>query len=266
MSTPVVSVVVTTFNRREQLRETLLSILSQTYRDFELLVVDNYSNYDVEALISELGDQRVRLFRNHNNGVIAVNRNFGLRHATGRYIAFCDDDDVWSPDKLAEQMQCFANERCGLSFTRIEFIDEHSAPLQREFVFRSYYKKVDINAFILSLGFICNSSVVISRRAVEQVGVLSEEPELRTVEDYHYWARIISRFEVGYVDKPLVRYRIQQQSGTNSVDPKQWYAKQRYLLRALHREVGISSVVYMVKSLKILLYYVKLRAAGSTRR
>ncbi len=266
MSSPAVSVIVTTFNRREQLRETLLSILNQSFRDIEVLVMDNYSNYDITALINELADPRIRLYRNQNNGIIAVNRNFGLRQATGTYIAFCDDDDLWHPEKLAEQMKCFSNEQCGLSFTRIEFIDEQSAPLQREYTFRSYYNKLDFNSFILSLGFICNSSVVISRRAMEQVGVLSEEPRLRTVEDYHYWARIIKKFKACYVDKALVQYRIQQQSGTNSVNPKQWYQKQRYLLGAIRSEVGVSSMVYVAKSLKILMYYLKLRAAGTTRR
>ena len=261
-----VSVIVTTFNRRVQLRETLQSILDQTFRDFELIVVDNYSDYDIGALIGEMADDRIRLYRNQNNGVIAANRNFGLRHAQGRYIAFCDDDDLWHRDKLAEQVKCFSDEQCGLSFTKIEFIDEKSVPIEREYTFRSYYKNLSFNSFISSLGFICNSSVMISHRAMEHAGVLSEDPQLRTVEDYHYWARILKAFRACYVDRALVQYRIQQQSGTNSINPRQWYQKQRYLLNRLRKEVGIGSAVYVLKSLKIMLYYLKLQAAGTTRR
>lgn len=266
MSTPVVTVLVTTYNRRQQLRETLLSIVAQTFTDFELVLVDNFSNYDVAALVQEIGDSRIHLYQNQNDGIIAVNRNFGLAKARGQYIAFCDDDDVWHTDKLAEQVRLITAENGGLCFTKIEFIDEQSNPIDREYAFRSLYRGLKFNDFILSLGFICNSSVLITREAVEQVGVLSTDPALRTVEDYHYWARIIKRYKACYVDKPLVRYRIQQQSGTNSVNARQWYAKQRHLLAVLNSDVGISPFVLLAKFLKISVYYLKLQWSAVVRR
>lgn len=266
MSTPVVTVLVTTYNRQQQLQETLLSIVQQTFTDFEIVLVDNFSNYDIAALVQDIGDSRIHLYQNQNNGIIAVNRNFGLARARGQYIAFCDDDDVWHAEKLEEQMRQISDEQCGLCFTKIEFIDEQSKPIDREYTFRSLYKRLRFNDFILSLGFICNSSVLITREAVEQVGVLNTEPALRTVEDYHYWARIIKRFKACYVDKPLVRYRIQQQSGTNSVNARQWYAKQRHLLATLSRDVGIPPFVFLAKFLKISVYYLKLQWSAIVRR
>lgn len=266
MSAPTVTVLVTTYNRREQLRETLLSIVAQTFADFELVLVDNFSNYDVAALVQEIGDSRIRLFQNQNNGIIATNRNFGLEKARGQFIAFCDDDDVWHAEKLEEQVRLITAENGGLCFTKIEFIDEFSNPIQREYTFRSVYKSVSFNAFILSLGFICNSSVLLAREAFEQVGMLNTDPALRTVEDYHYWARVIKRYKACYVDKPLVRYRVQQNSGTNSVNARQWYAKQRHLLATLNREVGISPLVRLAKFLKISVYYLKLQWGAAARR
>ena len=100
-----VSVIVTTFNRKLFLTEALNSILNQTFKDFELIIVDNYSDYDFIAHINSFKDKRIRAYQNENNGVIAVNRNFGLKKAKGEYLAFCDDDDIWFKEKLKRQMK-----------------------------------------------------------------------------------------------------------------------------------------------------------------
>ena len=104
MGEPLVSVIVTTYNREGFLKESISSILAQTFTDFELIVVDNYSKYDFFKVIGEFDDPRIRPFQNANNGIIAVNRNFGISKASGKFLAFCDDDDLWMPDKLKFQM------------------------------------------------------------------------------------------------------------------------------------------------------------------
>ena len=104
---PLVSVIVTTYNRKELLKETIGSILNQTFINFELIVVDNFSDYDFFEYIQLFRDDRIKPFQNHNNGIIAINRNFGIKEANGKYIAFCDDDDLWERKKLKEQLgQC----------------------------------------------------------------------------------------------------------------------------------------------------------------
>ena len=105
--TPLVTVVVTTYNRKELLKETIDSILNQTYTNFELIVVDNFSNYDFLKHVKSFEDKRIIAFQNQNNGIIAVNRNFGIKRANGDYIAFCDDDDLWLPNKLETQIRNF---------------------------------------------------------------------------------------------------------------------------------------------------------------
>ena len=99
----LISVVVTTFNRERLLLETLASIRSQDWELTEIIVVDNFSTDGTGAAVAGLGDSRIKYFRNHNGGCIAVNRNFGISMAGGDYIAFCDDDDLWLPGKLTAQ-------------------------------------------------------------------------------------------------------------------------------------------------------------------
>lgn len=112
MPPPSVSVIVTTYNRPEFLRESIRSILAQTYKDFELLVVDNYSNYDAEDLVQSFHDSRMRFFRNDNKGFIGANRNFAIQRAAGKWLAFCDDDDVWAFSKLEKQVAAFRDDYC----------------------------------------------------------------------------------------------------------------------------------------------------------
>ncbi|MDA9978134.1 glycosyltransferase, partial [Flavobacteriaceae bacterium] len=109
MNNTNISVIVTTYNRQKLLRKTIYSILNQSYNDFELIIVDNYSNYNIIEFIKSFEDNRIRLFQNNNNGIISVNRNYGVYKSKSDYIAFCDDDDVWYKDKLQTQMSVFNN-------------------------------------------------------------------------------------------------------------------------------------------------------------
>ena len=99
-----ISVIVTTYNRKEFLKETLNSIIEQSFKPYEVLVIDNYSNYDIKGCINSI-DKSIKLFKNHNNGIISTNRNFGIKKSSGNILAFCDDDDIWEKNKLEIQLK-----------------------------------------------------------------------------------------------------------------------------------------------------------------
>src|SRR3990172_12856550 len=100
----LVSVIILTWNRAALLKEAVDSVLRQTYEHFELTIVDNESTDNTSEYVRGLGDNRVKYLSHPNQGILSVNRNFGIRRARGDYIAFCDDDDLWLPDKLKTQM------------------------------------------------------------------------------------------------------------------------------------------------------------------
>lgn len=99
-----VSVILPTYNRTRTLPAAIASVLSQSYTDFELIVVDDASQEDVESLVKGIDDPRIRYIRRSENGGAAAARNTGLSEATGRFIAFQDSDDLWLPGKLAKQV------------------------------------------------------------------------------------------------------------------------------------------------------------------
>jgi glycosyltransferase involved in cell wall biosynthesis len=204
---PTVSVIVPTFNRAAILKETLDSILAQTFPDFELIVVDNESTDDTEALVRSFNDGRIRYFRHPNGGVVAVNRNFGMRVAHGEYLAFCDDDDQWMKGKLARQLEVFRrDEGLGLVCTNAVNFDG-----QRERGLRvtRRIRPADLSFEGLSRGsYIVNSSVMVRRKTIEDVGPMDESREIFTGEDFELWLRIARRYRIAFLNEPLVRYRI----------------------------------------------------------
>jgi teichuronic acid biosynthesis glycosyltransferase TuaG len=216
---PKISVVVTSFNRPELLKETVLSILAQTFVDFELIIIDNHSEYDFFELVRSFSDDRIKAFQNINNGIIAINRNYGIRLSVGEYIAFCDDDDLWEPTKLEEQIYIMNKyPSIALTCTDISFINLNmNKPFHKQTLTYLKNKALSFNIvpakyLLIFLPFIVNSSVLLRKSTINSIGYINEDPNLLAIEDYDYWFRaIVNEFKVYYINKKLVQYRVHYQ-------------------------------------------------------
>ena len=102
ISTPLVTVVIPTYNHARYLGRALQSVIDQTYTNWEVVVIDNHSMDDTDEVITSYADPRINYLKIHNHGVIATSRNAGIRAAKGEWIAFLDSDDIWYPNKLHE--------------------------------------------------------------------------------------------------------------------------------------------------------------------
>jgi len=206
MILPKVSVIVTTYNRAHMVTETIDSILNQTFKDFELIVVDNESTDETEEVIQSFTDERVRYFKHQNNGVVAVNRNYGVRKAEGQYVAFCDDDDLWIPEKLERQLQEFEKDsQIGLVCTNAINFDRRGEHGKR---LRTALKDSDLTfESLVWKNSIIGSSVLVKRQVIDDVGLMDESPEIFTAEDRELWIRVAKRYEIKYISLPLVKYR-----------------------------------------------------------
>ncbi|HEX75395.1 MAG TPA: glycosyltransferase [Dehalococcoidia bacterium] len=201
-----VSVIVLTCNRAHMVREAIDSILSQTNKDFELIVVDNYSSDETEQVIKAYTDERIRYFRHRNNGLIAVNRNYGIDKARGEYVAFCDDDDLWMPEKLEKQLLGFEGDsQIGLVCTNAIDFDRGGEHGKR---IKAKLKDSDFTFESLIWGdrIIC-SSVLVRKEVINDVGMMDESPEISMAPDYELWLRVARKYKVKYIDLPLVKYR-----------------------------------------------------------
>ncbi len=127
--TPIATIIVPAFNVAATLDETLRSLLLQTFGDFELIVVDDGSSDDTAEIVRAHTDPRVRMIQQANRGLAGA-RNTGIAQARGKYIAFCDADDLWAPEKLERHIAHLeARPDVGISFSGSQMIDERGAPL-----------------------------------------------------------------------------------------------------------------------------------------
>jgi glycosyltransferase involved in cell wall biosynthesis len=256
---PLVSVVVLTYNRARLLPETVHAILAQSYRNLELIIVDNLSSDSTPDYVAGLTDSRVRCYRNPNHGVLAVNRNFGIRQARGKYIAFCDDDDVWLPTKLERQVSVLENSsRVALCFTNTLAVRDSSDTGQ--LVFSHPFGNSTLNSLIWR-NFIGNSSVMVRKAVLDRVGLLDEDPALTPYDDYHMWLRVAHSGEIHGIDEPLVRYRVHGAGFSAQLTHRDLLVV-RVLLSA-RRRIGSRSISFWFSA---GLRYIKYLASGLRHR
>ncbi|WP_130860461.1 glycosyltransferase family 2 protein [Gracilibacillus phocaeensis] len=203
----LVSVVTPTYRRAEKLKDAIDSVLAQTYKKIELLVVndnepnDEYSK-ELAKLISTYDDNRLHLInqKKHINGNVA--RNFGIKNAKGEYVAFLDDDDQWLEEKIELQMEEFnKNKDVGLVYTGAEIIY-----IDKNIVYNTNANKSgDLSQEILVSNCIgSTSSVMVKKNILNLSGYFDET--LRAQQDYDLWIRICQQTKIGVVSKPLLKY------------------------------------------------------------
>jgi glycosyltransferase involved in cell wall biosynthesis len=207
---PLVSAAITTYNRARYLPEAIESVLSQTWGDLELIVVDDGSTDDTEDVVSTYLD-RVRYIRQENGGRSAA-RNAAVQVAQGEYVGFCDSDDRWLPDRLERQLSAIVQApQVGMVHGHVDLIDADGRPLRDETaahraVFSAAHQRPASYA-----GYAwdcrCLSSAILVRRSVfDKVGAY--DPAL-LLDDYDFYLRLALAYEIVFLDEaPLAQYRL----------------------------------------------------------
>jgi glycosyltransferase involved in cell wall biosynthesis len=210
-SIPRISVIIAAYNAADTLETTLASVAAQTYRDFELVVVDDGSTDATPALLTRFEGVHpwMRWLRQSNAGAAAA-RQRAIAEARGTFVAFLDADDLWLTDKLAMQMAVFdRNPAVTLVYSdERDFSGEGDAALTR------FQQKPPARGRILSRlffgNFILNSTVVVRRDALLAVGGFDTAHQVH--EGIDLWLRLAEHHDFDYVDAVLVRYRIRHES------------------------------------------------------
>ena len=213
MKDSFVSVIVPTYNRANLVSETIKSILNQTYKNFELIIVDDGSTDNTEEIIRKFSDSRIEYIKTDNWGGPAKPRNTGIKKARGEYIAFCDDDDMWLPEKLERQIKVFqVYKKTAMLYTRFKTI-EGDIISNRIFPKNGKYKSGNIFKSLYHRSFVACSSVMVKRSVLGQVGFFDTDPNLIAIEDTDLWLRIALKYIIRCTDNlPLFLYRIHPQN------------------------------------------------------
>ena len=204
---PRVSVVIPTYNCARFLDRTIDSALRQTYRDFEVIVVDDGSTDETKALMQKYGDP-VHYVYQQNQGA-SVARNVAVSQAGGEFIAYLDADDVWNPEKLARQVEYLdAHPACGFVHTEVSVIDEHDQILHARFNQETKRPVPQGRCMqdVLLRSHIQTLTVLERRSAFDSAKGF--DPRLPIAQDYLHWILVVLHgFDVGYLPEPLGQYR-----------------------------------------------------------
>ena len=217
MAFPLVSVIVPTYNHAHYLGRALQSVIDQDYLNWELIVVDNHSSDNTDEVIKKFIDSRITYLKIHNNGVIAASRNAGIRASKGDWVAFLDSDDWWNANKLQTCCQCI-DEKVDLIYHRMKIIDDRQSIFKRTSVNTWQVKSPVLRDLLLRGNPIVNSSVMIRKKLINQIGGINEQFDMVTAEDYNTWLQIAGVTEsFRYIPKHLGNY-LQHSQNTSRKD------------------------------------------------
>ncbi len=213
---PKVSVVIPTYNRVDLLRPAIVSVLNQTFQDFEIIIVDDGCTDSTSDLVSAFNDARIKYIRHEINKGGSAARNTGILNSKCEFIAFLDDDDEWLPEKLDMQIKVIEESlpRVGGVYTSYIVVDRTDGTIIAR---KIPTKKGDLSTNLLVNNCIgATSSVLLRMRCFEEVGLFDEV--LPSFQDYDMWIRISKKFHFEYIKEILFKYHIHKKKIWTDLD------------------------------------------------
>lgn len=203
---PNVSVVITAYNAARWIKETLDSVLAQTYRDFEVIVIDDGSTDETADVVASYG-RKVCYFHQENGGQPSA-RNVGIRKACGSYVAFVDADDLWLPKKLELQMGLLTVRRDIMwVYCDAFYYDTASRCVRKTASQLNKMVDGDVLRQLFMVDFIPSPTPVVKKEVFDIIGYFDESSLLRIGEDWNMWLKIAAKYRIGYVPQPLAIVR-----------------------------------------------------------
>ncbi|EEK47814.1 glycosyltransferase family 2 protein [Bacillus cereus ATCC 10876] len=226
----LVSIITPSYNASSFIKETIQSVQSQTYTNWEMIIIDDVSKDNTCELIKEeiKKDNRIRLIELQENRGAAIARNTGINNARGKYVAFLDSDDLWLPEKLEKQLTFMQNNDVAFSFTGYQIMNQDGT-LTDKIV--HVPEKINYNGLLKNTIIGCLTVML----DIEKLGKV-QMPNIRTRQDTATWLKILRKGHYAYgLDEVLSKYRKVE----NSISSKKF--KMAKMNWKLYREIeGLS--------------------------
>ena len=222
MSTPLVSVVMGTYNHAPFVAESINSVLAQDFTDFEFLISDDGSEDRTAEIVAAQTDSRIRFQSNIRNRGAALVLNELVGKARGRYIAVINSDDAWLPNKLSEQVKILENNaNIGAVFGRVVFFDKDGRTIPKsELRFGETFDKANrsrgewLHYFFFHGNCLCHPTVLIRRELYDKAGLYDNR--LRQLPDLDMWIRVVKHADIFISSSDMIRFRILPGENTSS--------------------------------------------------
>ncbi len=226
----MISIVLPTYNGSKYIRESINSIIAQTYKDWELIVIDDCSTDDTNKIVSEYSknDSRVSIYKNETNQRLPKSLNIGFKKTKGDFLTWTSDDNIFKPNALERLVtELKSNPQVGLVFSAMEYIDGEGKKQEE----KSYVPE-DVSE--IKYKNIVGACFMYSRRVYEEIG--DYIPEKFLVEDYDYWIRISRKFELKYVKDVLYEYRVHGGSLTATRNKQMFQEKIKLMQEVIDKD------------------------------
>lgn len=240
MPNGLVSIVMPSYNTAEYIESSIQSVFAQTYSDWELIIVDDCSKDNTDAVVSKyLCDPRIKYLKNEINSGAAVSRNLALREAKGRWIAFLDSDDLWHPQKLEKQIAFMLDH--GYQFTYTDYQIQFNG----QWLPYVYWGPAVVNE--RKMKDYCYFSTITVMYEREAIGLIQIEP-VRKNNDYAMWLKIIKKAPCYRLPESLSYYI--KHEGSISSGSKWKLIKHHYILwRVAEHKDPLSACVFTLRNL-----------------
>ncbi|MBD2448463.1 glycosyltransferase [Nostoc sp. FACHB-152] len=213
-NSPIISVIIPAYNSEKTIKSTIDSVLNQTFKNFELIVINDGSTDSTLNIISQIQDHRLKVFSFDNAGG-NISRNRGLHQAVGEFVSFLDADDIWTTDKLASQLEALqANTDAKVAYSWTDYIDENG-----KFLVAGNHLAVngDVYERLLVSNFLENgSNPLIYREALVELGGFDES--LKAAQDWDMWLRLAAKYSFICVPEVQILYRVSANSLSTHLD------------------------------------------------
>lgn len=210
MDAPLISIIIPTYNRAKLLQKAIQSVLDQTYQNWELIIIDNYSDDGTKELIESYQDHRIKMHVIPRTGSVAASRNFGVHISRGEWVAFLDSDDWWFSEKLLT-VNNFLGSESDLIYHDLKFADSNGSLLEQKKNKSRKLKQPIYFDLLLNGNAISMSSVVVRKSVFQLVNGMNESSRYFAIEDYDTWIRIAQITESFlFIPKILGAYRVHE--------------------------------------------------------
>lgn len=237
----LVSIIMPSYNTGQYIKESIESVLAQSYKQWELIIVDDCSDDNTDEVVSQyLIDERICYIKNGTNCGAAVSRNRALKAARGKWIAFLDSDDLWEPEKLQRQIAFMEEKGCHFSYTNYIEVDENANPNGRTVTGPKHLSKRDIYNY-------CWMGCLTVMYDAETVGLI-QIADIKKNNDYAMWLQVCAKADCYLLDETLAKYRRRSNSISNHGYMKliKWHYK---LYREADGRNAFVSVLFTVRNL-----------------
>lgn len=195
----LVSIIMPSYNTAEYIADSINSVLSQTYTNWELIIVDDCSSDNTDEIVSQFDDKRIRYLQNDKNSGAAVSRNKALREAKGKWIAFLDSDDLWMPDKLEKQVRFMEENSYAFSYTNYIEIDSAGNETGVKVTGPKHITKHGMYNY-------CWLGCLTVMYDAEKIGLI-QIADIKKNNDYAMWLKVCKKADCYLLDEILAMYR-----------------------------------------------------------